>query len=373
MGVGLFSEVLLGGLALPNRIVVSPMAQYSGREGCPTAWHIQHLGSLAASGPGLVIIESTSVELSGYGSTGCLALHTDDHEEAFRTLIAALREVGTAKIGIQLGHSGRKGSLALPQNGGAPMRPSDGGWIMSAPSALPFAADWPVPEELDEDGLSRVRQAYRQAAMRAARLGVDLLEIHGAHGYLLHSFLSPVSNRRDDRYGGSLENRLRFVREVVADIRSEFAAPRALGIRLNAHDFLDGGLTIEDTVVVAAALREAGCDYIGVSAGAVSGDVRIPASPGYLAPFAERIRAQANVATVVTGMVYDPALADDIVRQGQADAVAIGRAFLDDPRWVWRAAERLGVPFAYPMQYERAGAGRWSGAKALRPAPLRAA
>lgn len=373
MNAGLFSEVCLGGMVLPNRIAVSPMAQYSGVQGCPKAWHIQHLGSLAASGPGLVIIESTSVEPSGYGSTGCLALHTDEHEDAFRMLIAALREIGPAKIGMQLGHSGRKGSLALPQHGGAPMRASDGGWTMSAPSAVPFAADWPVPEALDEQGLSRVREAYRQAARRAARLGLDLIEVHGAHGYLLHSFLSPISNRRQDQYGGSLENRLRFVREVMVDIRAEFAAPGALGIRLNAQDWLEGGLTIEDTIVVASALREIGCDYIGVSAGAISSEVRIPAAPGYLAPYAERIRYEAGIPTVVTGFIFDPLLADDIVKQGQADMVAIGRAFLDDPRWVWRAAERLGAALDYPMQYERAGPARWSGAKVLRPAPLRAA
>jgi NADPH2 dehydrogenase len=373
MSSPLFTEVALGEMVLANRIAVSPMAQYSGVTGSPQPWHVQHLGSMAASGPGLVVIESTSVEATGYGSTGCLALHNDEQEAAFRTLAASIRAVSAAKLGVQFGHSGRKASLALPQDGGAPMTPDNGGWSMAAPSAIAFAPGWPVPEALDEAGLTRVRGAYRQAAARAARLDLDLIEVHAAHGYLLHSFLSPISNRREDAYGGTPENRLRFVREVMADIRAAFPRPRALGIRLNCHDWLEGGLTIEDTVTIAAALREVGCDYVDVSAGAISGEARIPAKPGYLAPFSERIRREAGIATMVTGMIFDPALANDIIAGGQADAVAIGRAFLDDPRWVWRAAEQLGVGFDYPMQYERSAPSRWSGAKSLRPSPLRAA
>lgn len=356
----LFSEARLGDLALPNRIAVAPMAQYSASGGQPGAWHVQHLGALCVSGPGLVIMESTAVERPGYGCTACLALHTDAQETALRTLIDTLRGFSSAPLGLQIGHSGRKASAALPQDGGAPMGIDAGGWQTCGPSAIAFGDGWPVPQELDEAGVARVRAAFIATARRAARLDLDLLELHGAHGYLLHSFLSPVSNQRRDAYGGSAENRLRLVREIMEGVRAVWPRPRALGIRLNSCDWVDGGLDVEDTTRIAAALKEAGCDYISVSAGAISSASRIVATPGYLAPHSAAIRKGAGIATMVTGLIHAPQQAEAIVAEGQADMVAIARAFLDDPRWVWRAAQRLGASVPYPMQYARARPDRWS-------------
>jgi NADPH2 dehydrogenase len=363
---GLFHEVRIGGLTLPNRIVVSPMAQYSAVMGCPQSWHVQQWGSLVASGPGLVIIEATSTEACGYGSDACLALHTDEHEAGMRRVVDQVRSISGTRLGIQLGHSGRKASVALPADGGRPLKPENGGWQTCAPSAIAFGEGWPVPQALDAEGVSRVREGFIQAAVRALRLGFDLLEIHAAHGYLLHSFLSPISNHRNDEYGGSFDARLRLVREIVGGIRQIWPHSKGLGVRLNSSDWVDGGLTSDDTVAIAAALKEAGCDFVSVSAGAISEKAIISASPGYLAPFAEQIRRRADIPTMVTGMIYDPILANEIIETGKADAVAIARAFIDDPRWAWRAAERLGVTIDYPMQYVRAHPTKWSGANKLR-------
>ena len=369
MAAGLFDEVSIGELKLPNRIVVSPMAQYSARQGIPQNWHVQQWGSLLASGPGLVIVECTSTEPAGYGSPASMALHTDEQERGMGRIVDQVRSIAEGKLGIQIGHNGRKASTAVPAAGGKPLSPADGGWMTSAPSALPFSAGWSVPEALDEAGLRRVRDSFVNTTRRAARLDFDLLEIHAAHGYLLHSFLSPLTNHRTDAYGGSFAGRLRLVREIVADIREAWPTPRPLGIRLNSHDWAEGGLTIEDTVEIVRALKPEGLDYVAVSAGAITDKARIPAAPGYLAPFAQKIREGAGISTMVTGLIYDPLLADRIIAEGQADTVAIARAFLDDPRWAWRAADALGAPIAYPMQYERAHPSRWSGAGTLRPKP----
>lgn len=360
MTAALFDEVKLGPLTLPNRIVVSPMAQYSAVDGIPQNWHVQHWGSLLASGPGLVIIESVATETGGYGTSTCVALHSDAHEQGLGRVIDQVRSMAPTKLGIQIGHNGRKASTALPIEGGRPLSESDGGWPIYAPSALAYGPGWPVPHALDEAGIARVREGFIATAARAARLDFDLLEIHAAHGYLLHSFLSPVTNLRTDGYGGSAEARLRLVREIVGGIRAVWPAERALGIRLNSHDWVDGGLTVEDTAEIVRRLKGEGLDYVSVSAGAISPEARIVAGPGYLAPFAGEIGRHAGIATMVTGMIYDPHLANHIVASGQADCVGLARAFLDDPRWTWRAAQALGVPFAYPMPYERAQPSKWA-------------
>ncbi len=357
----LLSGVALGGLHLANRIVVSPMAQYTAVEGKAQDWHIQHLGSLAVSGPGLVIVESNAIEPAGYGCSDCLALHSDAQEAALKRIMDIVRPLSQAKFGIQIGHSGRKASVAVPAAGGRPLFIGEGGWQTVAPSALAFGDGWPVPAALDGEGLRRVRAGFVDAARRAARIGFDLVELHGAHGYLLHSFLSPLSNRRTDAYGGSPENRTRFVREVVAAVREAYPKPLALGIRLNSRDWAEGGLEVEDTIAIAVTLKEAGLDYVCISAGAISSGARIPSQPGYLADDAGRVRAGAGIATMVTGVIYEAELANGIVAAGKADAVAIARAFLDDPRWVWHAARRLNAPYEVPMQYMRAQPPRWPG------------
>jgi 2,4-dienoyl-CoA reductase-like NADH-dependent reductase (Old Yellow Enzyme family) len=363
----LFSTFSLAGITFPNRIAVSPMAQYSAIDGVAQPWHLQHLGSLAVSGPALVMLESTAVEPPGYGSQVCLALHTDAQEQGLRELLKAVRSFSDTRFGIQFGHSGRKASAHSPRTGQGPLTVEKGGWTTYGPSPICFGSGWPEPAELDEAGLKRVKAAYVQATARAARLDLDLIELHGAHGYLLHSFLSPLSNRRTDAYGGSLANRIRFVAEIIESMKKVWPAGRILGIRLNSSDWEDGGLTIEDTIAISANLRESGCDYICVSAGAITDKTRIPASPGYLAPFAGRIRREARIATMVTGLIADPKLADRVIADGDADMVAIARAFLDDPRWVWHAAQALGSKMSFPMQYERASPKNWPVANTLRP------
>lgn len=369
MASRLFSPIRLGPVGLANRIMVSPMAQYSAVDHLPQPWHLQHLGSLAVSGPGLVMIEATAVEPMGYGNPGNLALHSDAQEQAFAALIAGIRSFSDTPLGLQLNHSGRKGSLAHPTDGGQPMHPDAGGWPLCAPSALAFGPSWQVPAALDADGLRRVRDAFGHAARRAARLDIAVLELHAAHGYLLHSFLSALSNQRTDDYGGTLENRMRFPLEVADAVRAEWPADRALGVRLNCCDWLEGGLETGDMVRFAAALRRLGCDYVCVSSGSIVEQARIPASPGYLIPHAGRIRAEAGIATIAVGLIVEPRRAEAAIASGQADMVAIARGFLDDPRWVWRAAEELGETLPYRFQYERARPEVWAGARLRRPRP----
>lgn len=366
MKASLFTELRLRDVSFKNRIAVSPMAQYAGVNGAAQPWHIQHLGSLAVSGPGLVCIESTSVEREGYGSKTCLALHTDEQEDALRHVIASIRSFSDTPFGIQFGHSGRKGSGADPRDGRRALRPDEGAWALYGPSALPFSEQWPTPTALDRAGLDRVIHSYIQAAERAARIDLSLIELHGAHGYLLHSFLSPISNQRTDDYGGSLQNRMRLIMEVTQAVRQVWPAQRALGIRLNAQDWVEGGLTIDDTVEIARAFKASGGDYVTISAGAISSAARIPSAPGYLAPFSAQVRRQASIPTIVTGFILTPQQANQIIEDGSADMVAIARAFLDDPRWVWRAGEALGVDVPYPMQYMLAKPPTWPGRKLIR-------
>lgn len=366
MSTRLFSPFRLGGIALRNRVVVSPMAQYTAVDHLPQPWHVQHLGSLAVSGPGLVIIESTAVEPEGYGTEQCLALHSDAHEAGLSRLIEDIRSFSDTPFGLQLGHSGRKASTAHPTAGGKPMLEGQGGWPVSGPSALRFGPFWPMPQALDLQGLARVRRAYAQAAARAARAGIDVLEIHAAHGYLLNSFLSVTANTRTDSYGGSVANRMRFPLEVVAAVRAAWPAARALGVRVNVEDGLPGGSDFEETLAFCEALKRAGCDYVCVSNGSVAEQSRTPASPGYLVPYASRVRNEVGLATIAVGLIVQPSQAEAVVAGGHADLVALARAFIDDPRWVWRAAEDLGADITYPFQYERGRPAAWPGARLRR-------
>jgi NADPH2 dehydrogenase len=359
----LFSPITLAGTTFPNRIVVSPMCQYSAPQGQASAWHMQHLGQYAISGAGLVIIEATAVEAAGRITPLCLSLYDDAQEAALGRVLEMCRAAGNARFGIQLAHAGRKGSCHMPWDGGSPLRPQEGAWQICAPSAIPYEDGRPAPAALDREGLARIREAFVDAAKRADRLDIDVVELHAAHGYLLHSFVSPITNRREDEYGGGLANRLRFPLEVAAALRSAWPVHRVLGARVNASDHAPGGTTIEETILFARELKALGYDYVCVSSGSLFGGQRLVSSPGYLLPDAARVRREAGIATQVVGMIVDPHAAERAVASGDADMIAMARAFLDDPRWVWHAAAELGVDIAYPPQYSPAHPSRWPAAK----------
>ncbi|HEX3862011.1 MAG TPA: NADH:flavin oxidoreductase/NADH oxidase [Stellaceae bacterium] len=358
----LFTPITLGGVTLDNRIAVSPMCQYSAVDGSANDWHQQHLGSLALSGAGLLILEATAVEAIGRITPACLGLYSDTNEAALERIVATCRRWGSAKLGIQLAHAGRKASSEVPWLGGKPLAVAEGAWPRAGASPVPFG-DWPAPEELDEAGLARIRDAFVVAARRADRLGFDLVELHGAHGYLLHSFLSPVANRRTDPYGGSVDNRMRFPLEVAAAVRAVWPRDKALGVRITGSDWIDGALTAADATAFARELERVGFDYVCVSSGGISPDARIEVGPGYQVPFAEAVKhGTSSIAVQAVGMIVAPQQAEAIIASGQADCVALARAFLDDPRWPWHAADALGAGAACPPQYARSRAGLWPGA-----------
>jgi 2,4-dienoyl-CoA reductase-like NADH-dependent reductase (Old Yellow Enzyme family) len=349
----LFSPFALRGLTLPNRIVVSPMCQYSADEGRATAWHLMHLGSLALSGAGMLCIEATAVEADGRITLGDLGLYDDATEAALRPVLAAIRQHSKIAVAMQLAHAGRKASSQLPWHGGQLLAADQGRWATFAPSPIPQRPDEPPPTALDDAGLARIRAAFATAARRAARLGLDGLELHAAHGYLLHEFLSPIANQRGDAYGGSLDNRMRFPLEVFDAVRAAFPAERPVGIRVSASDWLDGGWDLAQTVVFARALREHGADWIDASSGGISAQQKITLGPGYQVPFAEAIKAT-GVATIAVGLITSAAQAEAIVASGKADLVALARGMLYDPRWAWHAAAELGAIVEAPPQYWRA-------------------
>ena len=365
----LFTPITLRGLTLPNRVVVSPMCQYSADDGSATDWHMMHLGSFAISGAGLLMIEATAVERPGRITHGCLGLYSDSNELALAHVLMACRRIGNAPVGIQLAHAGRKASTLPPWEGGGSLKPEQDAWPTVAPSAIPLDANWQTPQEATEADLVRIRNAFVTATHRAERLGLDLVEIHCAHGYLLHAFLSPLSNKRTDRYGGTAENRMRFPLEVIEAMRAVWPEEKPLGLRISATDWLEGGFAIEDAVAFARAAKARGIDYICASSGGISLKASIPIAPGYQVPLAHRIRREAGIATRAVGLIADPHQAERIVSSGEADMVAMARAFLDDPRWVWHAAEVLGAAASYPPQYARARADAWPGAKIARPRP----
>jgi 2,4-dienoyl-CoA reductase-like NADH-dependent reductase (Old Yellow Enzyme family) len=349
----LFSPFALRGLTLANRIVISPMCEYSAVDGCATDWHVIHLGHLALSGAGLLIIEATAVEARGRISRECLGMYSDENEAALARVLAVVRRYSAMPIGIQLAHAGRKGSQRKPGDGRGNVPPEEGGWQTVAPSALPFIPEWQTPAALDRAGMEAIVDAFVRATQRCARLGLDLIEIHSAHGYLLSSFLSPIANQRTDAFGGSRENRMRFPLEVFAAVRRAWPAERPLGVRCNGTDWDERGLTLEDAVAYARALQDLGCDYVDVSSGGNS-IAAIPLGPGYQVPFAQRVRREVGIPTIAVGLIRDPQHAETIVAEGQADLVALGRGILNEPRWPWHAAEALGGKVDVPVQYARA-------------------
>ncbi|HSD16717.1 MAG TPA: NADH:flavin oxidoreductase/NADH oxidase [Thermomonas sp.] len=351
----LFSPLAIGPLSLSNRIVVAPMCQYSSIDGEASDWHVQHWGNLALSGAGLVIVEATAVEPRGRISWADLGLYDDATEAAFARALATVRRWSPVKVGVQLAHAGRKASTLKPWEGhGGPIPAGDPrAWTTRAPSAIPYADSDPQPEALDGAGIEAIVQAFVDSATRAVRLGLDLIEIHAAHGYLLHEFLSPLSNRRADAYGGSLENRMRLVLQVFDAIKAVVPDSIALGIRISATDWVEGGWDLEQSIALAKALDARGCHFIHVSSGGLHPAQKIAAGPGYQLPFAEPIRRAVAMPVIAVGMITEPRQAEAVLVDGQADAVALARAVLFDPRWPWHAAVELGAQVASPPQYLR--------------------
>jgi NADPH2 dehydrogenase len=350
----LFSPFALRGLTLPNRIVVSPMCQYSAEGGKATDWHMVHLGTLALSGAGMLCIEATAVEADGRITPEDLGLWNDDTEAALKPVLASIRRRSKIAVTMQLAHAGRKASSHVPWDGGQQIREAEGGWLTHAPSALAQKEGEMLPLALDQAGLERVRTAFAEAAKRAARLGIDGIEIHGAHGYLLHQFLSPIANQRSDAYGGSLENRMRFPLEVFEAVRAAFPAEKPVGVRVSATDWLEGGWDVEQTIVFARELKTRGVDWVDVSSGGVSPLQKIAMGPGYQVPFAQAVKTQTGVNTIAVGLITETRQAEEIVASGKADLVAIARGMLYDPRWGWHAAAELGAAIEAPPQYWRA-------------------
>jgi 2,4-dienoyl-CoA reductase-like NADH-dependent reductase (Old Yellow Enzyme family) len=358
MTTPLFTPYTLRQLELPNRIVIAPMCQYSSQDGNVGDWHIMHLGNLSHSGAGMLIIEATGVVPEGRITPGCPGLWSDANEAAYARVLAAVRKYSNMPLAIQLAHAGRKASCAAPWQGGKQLNVEQGGWQTVAPSALPYHASESAPQALDHAGIARIREAFKQAAQRADRLGCDAIELHAAHGYLMHQFLSPLSNQRTDEYGGSLENRMRFVLEIFAGVRSVWPMHKPLGIRISACDWAEGGWDIEQSVSLARKLKALRCDFIHVSSGGLVHHQKIPVAPGYQVPFANRIKHETGLPTIAVGLITEPRQAEAIIAEGHADLVALARGMLYNPRWPWHAAAELGAQVNAPPQYWRSTAAK---------------
>lgn len=349
----LFEPYSQRSVTLRNRIVISPMCQYSAIDGMPNHWHFTHLGSRAVGGAGAVMTEATAVSPEGRISAYDTGIWNDAQREAWRSIVTFIEEQG-AVAGMQLAHAGRKASVFRPWEGGGSLPADQGAWQTVAPSAIPFDKDWHVPQALDADGLRKVIGDFRTAAERARQAGFKLIELHGAHGYLLHQFLSPLSNHRTDEYGGSFENRTRLVREVTTAVREVWPAELPLWLRISATDWAEGGWSIDESVRLAGELRAWGVDLVDVSSGGLVPHVKIPVGPGYQVPFAARIRQETGMPAGAVGLITEPAQADGIIAGGAADVVLIARASLRDPYFPRRAAQELGASIDAPVQYQRA-------------------
>ena len=349
----LFSPIKLRELELPNRIMVAPMCQYSAENGEANDWHFTHINSLALSGAAMFCIEATHVEAIGRITPGCMGLWNDATEQALKPILASVRKRSKTAVAMQLAHAGRKTSSHVPWDGGQQIPVAEGGWLAEAPSAVPHKEGEAAPRALDAAGLKRVRDAFVAATQRADRLGIDAIEVHGAHGYLLHQFLSPISNKRTDQYGGSLQNRMRYPLEVFDAVRAAFPASKPVGVKVSATDWIEGGWDLAQTIEFVKELKQRGVDWIDVSSGGVSPLQKIPLSPGYQVPFAQAIKEATGVTTMAVGLITEAGQAEDIVASGKADMVALARAMLYDPRWGWHAAAELGGQVAAPPQYWR--------------------
>lgn len=355
----LFQPFDLGGLKLANRIVIAPMCQYSAEDGSATDWHLIHLGNLALSGAGLLILEATAVEPEGRISPDDLGLWSDANEAALGRVLDAIRRHSDMPIGIQLGHAGRKASVYSPWTGGGQRPLDDRGWQTLAPSALPMQPRDRPPLPLDTAGLARIRDAFAATARRAARLGLQAIELHCAHGYLLHQFLSPLSNQRDDAYGGAPENRMRFPLEVFEAVRAAVPAAIPVGVRVSGTDWVEGGWDIEQTIAFSQALKARGVSFVHVSSGGISPAQKIAPAPGYQVPLARAVKAATGVPTIAVGLIAEYEHAEAIVAGGDADMVALARGILYEPRWPWHAAAHLGASVRAPKQYLRSQPSRF--------------
>ena len=361
MGSRLFSPFSIGRMELSNRISVAAMCQYSAVEGSMTDWHMQHLGNLALSGAAMLVIEATGVVPEGRITRHCTGLYSDGNEAAMKRVVSFIRTISPVRVGLQINHAGRKASAHRPWEGRGPLAPEEGAWTTVAPSALALAAGWPTPVELDHAKLDALKAAYVETTRRAARIGVDFIELHSTHGYLLSEFLSPLANRRTDEYGGSLENRMRFPLAVFRAVRDTWPQEKPLGAKISGTDFASGGWTPEDAVAYARELKSLGCDYVTVSGGGVVLDAKVPVAPGYQVQYAERVRRKVGITTGSVGLISSAQQAEDIVSSGKADFVSLARGMLFDPRWPWHAALALGDDIEYPPQYARSHPNSWPG------------
>jgi len=349
----LFSPIQLGPLSLANRIMVSPMCQYSASAGNAVDWHLIHLGSLAISGAGLLCVEATAVTAEGRITPGCLGLYSDENQAALQRVVTALRSVSAIPLAIQLSHAGRKASSRAPWDGGTLIPEGQGGWLPLAPSALPQRPDEPAPRAMTTADIRDVVASFALAARRARELGFQAIELHMAHGYLVHQFLSPLSNRRTDDHGGSLDNRMRLALEVFQAVAQAAGPAIPVGVRLSATDWVEGGWDVAQTIAVARRLEALGCAFLDISSGGISYQQKIPLAPGYQVPFAAQVRREVGIPVVTVGLITQPAQAEDILAEGSADIVAMARGFLHDPRWPWRAAAELGGVVVPPKQLLR--------------------
>ncbi|MCO5092794.1 NADH:flavin oxidoreductase/NADH oxidase [Bosea sp. (in: a-proteobacteria)] len=349
----LFSPYQLGSLSLANRIVIAPMCQYSAENGCANDWHSIHLGHLALSGAGLMIVEATAVEPDGRISPFDLGLWNDETEAALAQALRPARRWSQMPIAIQLAHAGRKASTAKPWEGGGQLDPDKGGWTVHAPSAVGFENYPRLPRALTRDDIGRLCEAFAGSARRAVRLGFDAIELHGAHGYLMHQFLSPLSNKREDDYGGSLENRMRFPLEVLDAIRAVVPAGYPVGFRISGTDWVEGGWDIEQSIVFVKAGQARGAAFVDVSGGGISTAQKIPLGPSYQVPLARAVKQATGLPTMAVGLITEPEQAEAIIGTGEADFVALARGILYDPRWPWHAAAALGATVKAPSQYLR--------------------
>ena len=358
----LFTPAQVGPLTLANRIVIAPMCQYSADDGCMTDWHVIHLGQLALSGAGLLTIEATAVKPEGRITYADVGLYSDETESAMRRVVESVRRWSDMPIAIQLAHAGRKASTDLPWQGGAQLAPAHAhGWQTEAPSALAFHDNENAPVALDRDGLQGVRDAFVASARRAVNIGLDAIQLHGAHGYLLHQFLSPLSNRRTDEYGGSLENRMRFPLEVFDAVRAAVPADKPVSIRVSGTDWAPGGWDIEQTVEFARALDARGCNAIHVSSGGLTPAQKIGVGPGYQVPLARAVKAAVKMPVIAVGLINDFEHAESVLVAGDADFIALARAMLYNPRWPWHAAAHFGAHVKAPDQYLRSQPARFRG------------
>ncbi len=349
----LFSPIKLRELKLQNRIMVAPMCQYSADNGEANDWHFTHINNLALSGAAMFCIEATHVEATGRITPGCLGLYNDATEAALKPILASVRKHSKTAVAMQLAHAGRKGSSHVPWDGGQQIPLGQGGWTTDAPSAVPQKEGEAAPRALDAPGLERVREAFVAAARRADRLGIDALEVHSAHGYLLHQFLSPIANKRTDQYGGSLQNRMRYPLEVFDAVRAAFPPQKPVGVKVSSTDWVEGGWDLAQTIEYARELKQRGVDWIDASSGGASPLQKIPLGPGYQVPFAKSIREATGITTIAVGLITEAKQAEDILASGKADMVTLARAMLYDPRWGWHAAAELGGQVEAPPQYWR--------------------